>query len=1001
MSKEINSIEFLKRYKDLNKSQKEAVDSIEGPVMVVAGPGTGKTTILSLRIAQILLKTDVSPENILALTFTNSGVMAMRKKLLEYIGDVAYRVNIFTFHSFAEYIIKEFSFYFKELQFSRVISDIEKIEIVEEIIKNNSFKDIVSDYDIFASLSQIVRAVGEIKHEGLNLEEYKALIPVWEKELLSDENILYKRKTGKFNVGDIKTSEKEKIDKKINKAYEIAIVFEEYQKVLKEKGLYDFSDMILNVLKELDVNENLKLDLQEQYQYLLVDEHQDTNFGQNKLIQILTDAEHLEGRPNLFTVGDDKQSIYRFQGASLENFKYFDKVYNDVKKIALEENYRSTSCILDSAHSLILNSSEDAVYLNSNKKEDSKIKVYEFTNYKFEILHLADDILNKINSGVNPDEIAVIYRSNKNVKEIKQVFNYKKIPHTIISNEYLLEDINIENIINLLRVVHNPNDDCALSTSLFSNFLKFDPFDVVNLLEKFSVYKRNKNIRLIDVLNNNELLLSFNIKNSDDFSNFKANIKNLKSKSLNSDFEDFLKDFLDVSGYLKFMISSDDGQDQLLKLDKLFDEIKKQKQNKKNYSLENFIKFIDSYKKYKLDIETSDPEIISGVKLMTAHKSKGLEFEYVYVINAVRNSWEKKRGGNNISLPIQNVKGDENDERRLFYVAMTRAKLGLSLSFSKKDWQGKENEKTQFINELDENFIEKTNTEQFEKSNINSLDIFIKNTKESKGIFDKEYLTKIFLSKNLSITALNNYIDCPVKYLFKNLIQIPGTYNSHQIFGNLIHATLEEYFNDSVMNEKLLSKKEMLSKFENHINNSSINDDNFERYQKKGLNIISDYFDEYHEEWDLSLETEKRIKESLSLESGQQINITGILDKIIYLDSKIEGKISIVDYKTGKSYSEKDKSQKEALERQLVFYHLLLRNYNKGKYFIEKAVLDFVEKNKKGLYEQFTVDVDDSKISKLIESINILSEEVMSGEFLNKGCDKKDCEHCDLYKKIT
>ncbi|MEY2703391.1 MAG: hypothetical protein RLY43_2030, partial [Bacteroidota bacterium] len=674
MSKEVNSVEFLKKYSGLNKSQKEAVDAIDGPVMVIAGPGTGKTTILSLRIAQILLKTDTKPENILALTFTNSGVVAMRKKLLDYIGDLAYRVNIFTFHSFAEHVIKEFSFYFKELQFARVISDIEKIEIIEEIIKNHSFKDIVSDYDIFASISEIIRAVNEIKKDGLTPDEFRVLIPKWQEEMMSDDSLYYKRKTGNFNVGDVKESEKIKIDKKVNKAYEILTVFEEYQKVIKEKGFYDFSDMILNVLSELERNENLKLDLQEQYQYLLVDEHQDTNFGQNKLIQLLTDAEHLEGRPNLFTVGDDKQSIYRFQGASLENFKYLDTVYRDVKKIPLEENYRSSENILNSAHSLILNTSEDAVFLNSNSKEKSKVKLLEFSNYKFELLKLADDIAEKINSGVDPNEIAVIYRSNKNVKELKQVFNYKKIPHTILSSEYLLEDSNIENIVDFLKVISNPNDDYSLGKTLFTNFINLDPFDVVNLLEKFSFYNRNRRKNLIDILDDKKLLEEFNIKNIDSFTNLKKIIKELKIKSENQDFEDFIKDFINISGYLNFMLSANDSQDQLIKLDKLFDEVKKQKQNNKNYSLSNFIKFIDSYKKYKLDIETDNPEILSGVKLMTAHKSKGLEFEYVYIINATRSGWEKKRGGHGISLPLDSFKGDENDERRLFYVAMTRAK---------------------------------------------------------------------------------------------------------------------------------------------------------------------------------------------------------------------------------------------------------------------------------------------------------------------------------------
>ena len=171
-------------------------------------------------------------------------------------------------------------------------------------------------------------------------------------------------------------------------------------------------------------------------------------------------------------------------------------------------------------------------------------------------------------------------------------------------------------------------------------------------------------------------------------------------------------------------------------------------------------------------------------------------------------------------------------------------------------------------------------------------------------------------------------------------------------------------------------------------------------YKNKGVNILSDYYDTYNSEWNLQIETEKRIKETLILNNEQKITITGILDKIIYLDSPISGPIDIVDYKTGTTYSEKNKSQKESLERQLVFYHLLMKNFNDGKYKVENAILDFVQKNKKGDYEKFTIQVGENKIQDLMESINQMVQDILSGNFLNMGCDKIDCEHCDLFNKI-
>lgn len=306
----VTTEKFEEEYKKLNPAQKEAVKAIDGPVMVVAGPGTGKTRILTLRIANILIKTDTAPESILALTYTTSGVIAMREKLLEIIGDRAYRVNIFTFHAFCEHIIKEFPFYFEELEDGRVVTDLERVEIIKSIIKKNKFEHLVSFHDEFSFLNKIVDGVLTIKKEGLSPEDFVEKLPVWKKELLKDESIYYKKDFGKFKKGQIKPAEEEKINKKIERARELGEIFELYQKELKSHGLYDFSDMILYVLEELSKNKDLKADVQEKYQYLLVDEHQDTNEGQNNIIEFLTNALHLEGKPNIFTVGDEKQSIY-------------------------------------------------------------------------------------------------------------------------------------------------------------------------------------------------------------------------------------------------------------------------------------------------------------------------------------------------------------------------------------------------------------------------------------------------------------------------------------------------------------------------------------------------------------------------------------------------------------------------------------------------------------------------------------------------------------------
>ena len=979
----------------LNPAQKKAVDAIEGPVMVVAGPGTGKTQILTLRIANILKKTDVGPDNILALTFTNSGVFSMRERLLDIIGDDAYRVNIFTFHSFCENIIKNFPIYFPLFEQFTVIDDLEKVKILEEIINSGDYEELSTFHDPYWHINNIKKAINDIKFEGLSPEEFMEKIPEWEKYQMLDENVYYKVNRGDKKKGDVKVAEKAKIDKRVKKSYEIADIFSKYQVIIKERGLYDFSDMILLVLQELEVNENLKMDVQEQYQYLLVDEHQDTNDGQNRLIELLTDAPHLDGRPNLFTVGDEKQSIYRFQGASENTFKYFKEIYNDVEVINLEENYRSTSDILDSAHEVITATGDEHQKLNSNTDSTNKVLISPFSNYKFELLHLADDISNKIDEGVDPEEIAVIYRGNKDVIDVKSVFINKKIPYTILSKDNILDDININNLINIIKVINNPNDEEALAKVLLVNFLELDQYDVVNILNSHSRLNRNNNVHLFQVLSNEDFLKEAGVSDTKPFVELVKTIKELMVKSNSINFLDFFKEMLEDIGYLQYMLDANDSRDQLMKIDKIFDGVKNQYGKIKGYSLKDFIKFVDSYTKYRLDIDTGGPEVINGVQLITAHKSKGMEFEYVYIINAVRNAWEKKRGGMTISLPIDSPQGDESDERRLFYVAMTRAKKGLNISYSITNTEGRAQDKSQFVAEIGEDFAEYIDTDDYEEKNLDNLVQFIKPQKEEKTVWDPVFIKNLYLKKGLNVSALNNYISCPKKYFFRNLIQLPSGYSSSMMFGNLIHHTLDKFFNQSKTEEKILSLDSILEIFQNEIDNSSLYEKEYNQALKRGKELLLEYYNEYASDWSFNIKTEESIKRQFALDSGEEIRLSGNLDKIEYLDSEMEGKINIIDYKTGKAYSLKSKEEKEGLERQIIFYHLLLEGWKDDKFIINNAVLDFVEKNsEKGIYEKKLIVAADSDIAEIKELINTVSGEIMSGEFLEKGCGKKDCEYC-------
>lgn len=991
--------EFDEAYKTLNNEQKQAVDTIDGPVMVVAGPGTGKTKILTLRIANILDKTDTAPESILALTYTTAGVISMREKLLEIIGDRAYRVNIFTFHAFCEHLIKEFNFYFEQLEGARVIDDLERVELIENIIKENKFEHLISFHDEFSFLNKIVGGILAIKKEGLSPDEFINTLPVWRKELLANDEIFYKKDFGKYKKGEIKPAEEEKINKKIKKAEELGEIFSLYQKELKDKGLYDFSDMILYVREELSKNVDFKSDVQEKYQYILVDEHQDTNEGQNTLIELLSDAPHLEGRPNIFTVGDEKQSIYRFQGASANTFSRFQNLYKDVDSITLSNNYRSTENILGGAHSLIVKSKdlESSAHLKSNILENEKINVLEFSNYKFELLFLANEIKSKIENGVSPSEIAVLYRANKNVSDVKTILDAFQIPYTIFSKNKILDDVNIKNLINILRVVSNPNDDHYLGKAMFSNFLKFDAYDVVLIIDKFRSLRNEEKKHIFAIIEDEKILKEIGVKNIKDLLNFATIIKELKIESLNKSFPDFFKIYLEKIGYIKYMIGSIDSRTQLVKLDKFLDEIKRQNETKNDYNILDFVYFVDSFIKYNLDIKSTDPEIIEGVSLMTAHGSKGREFEHVYIINSTRKAWESRRGGgNSIALPIYQYDGDIEDERRLFYVAMTRAKKSLSISFARTDNDGKEHEESEFVKEIDSLFKEEKNMNSFEKKNIDKLSSFMNFEIKQESIFDPEYLKQLFFKRGLNVTALNNYFDCPLKYLYKNLIRIPDIYSVTLSFGSIIHESLESFFKLSSREGKILSKDFLLEEFAKSLSRGKMSEKDEEKSKTKGQSILSEYYDKYFSSWESRVKVEFGPKRNFKLNSQEVLELTGKIDKIEYLNDDFSGEVNLIDYKTGKPFSEKTKEEKLNYERQIIFYHLLLEEYDNGKIKINRSVLDFIEKNKKGEFEQYSFNVAKDHLDKLKEEINNVADDIISMKFLEKGCGKKECEWCQI-----
>ena len=992
--------DYLKKFQDgldfLNDQQREAVESIEGPVAVVAGPGTGKTQILTLRIANILkeMGADFAP-NILALTFTNAGVYAMKERLSDFVGtELAYQTSIYTFHSFAEAQIKENPEIFTKFTFARPITDIEKIQIIEEILSKGKWKYLQTFASDFHYTKKVISAIDDLKSEAISPEDLELSILSIEKRILKEEGekAFYKRKCAGGEKGDITKPIREKIQKQKKKQAELVKIYRAYQKKLSEKSLYDFSDTILSVVKEAEENENFRQILQEKYLYILVDEHQDTNPAQNKLIEIIGAAEVNENRPNIFTVGDQKQAIYRFQGASVEEFEKFRTQYADVKIITLTNNYRSSQNILDSAHSLITEEKQLVAEHPKVKSEKAKVTVSEHKDYKSELIWLAESIENEIKSGTDINEIAIFYKENKSLSEIKNILSKFSIPYKVKSKENILDSSEIKKLLLLLKSTENFTNDEVLAKTLFIDFLGFEAYDILKILEKLAHRKgpQIKNKSLYKIIKSEKILEDLEVSSVKKFLDFAKFLEEQKKLSVSLDFLEFFSQFIEKSGFLKYILKSQTNTTALARLEKIFDQAKEQSQTKKNYKLSDFLEYISILQKYEISMALGGNDLADGVNLMTAHGSKGLEFESIYITNVIDSKWGgSRKRARDFVLPITKTSGGTEDERRLFYVVLTRGKRKVNISYSKFNENGKEQKASRFLEEIGEEFLDYKKVDQ--KTLSEKAEIFFSEGEEKVlSIFDKEYIKKLFLKNTLSISAFNNYKQSPIKYFFRNLVRLPSAQTKPLIFGNVIHDTLDSYFKKMKAQKKVLPKEELLDEFKNSLEKFSIPEIYFSDIESHGMEVLENYWDRYNSEFVLDVETEKKMFAELILNSGEKLKLYGIIDKMEMMDG---GKIRVVDYKTGKTFPEKNKDQKADLERQLVFYKLLIDKYFDANR-VEEGVLDFVEASKKtGDYVKEKRFISSAQVAELEKEINEFAEDILSGEFLDRKYEKnKDNE---------
>jgi DNA helicase II / ATP-dependent DNA helicase PcrA len=1021
---------FREEYEKLNEQQRRAVDAIEGPVMVIAGPGTGKTQILASRIGKILLDTDAFPDNILCLTYTDAGVVAMRKRLVHFIGPDAYKVNISTFHAFCNDVIQENLSFFEKSALDPV-SELEKIQFFKELIdsfpKNHPLKRYRGD--VYFEIKNLDYLFSTMKKEGWTPLFINERIDAYLNDLPTREEFIYKKRYRDFKPGDLK---KDKLDDERDRMEKLRAAvneFDRFQALMRKKNRYDFDDMINWVIKAFEDNKQLLSNYQEKYQYILVDEYQDTSGTQNRLVEML--ISYWE-KPNVFVVGDDDQSIYRFQGANVENMLQFaDNYKNDLMTVVLTSNYRSTQPILDISKTLINRNTERLVNqiqglskdlrssraLISNLTHPPVIKEYE--TQRQEMIGIAREVQQLVSQGTAPGRIGIIYKENKYGEELTQYFKLLGIPVYSKRHLNILELPLARKMILLLRYLAAEHDISYGGDEMLFEILHFDWFSIPSIeIAKLSIENADRK-SAAHASSLRQLLQEKSSAPQKDL--FSPNIhpglsgasmvmEKLIASVPNLTLQQLFEHMIREAGVLHHIMGEPDKHWQLQVLTAFFDFIKDETQRDKFLDLKKLVELIDTMEKEEISlpmVQVSGSD--KGVNLMTAHGSKGLEFEYVFLAGCNASFWEKKRKpGGGYKLPdtlfsVRPPSSDDEELRRLFYVAVTRAEQNLAISFSKFRNDAREMEPSMFIAEiLDQHElpVEKIFIDEEILSSFSILHFDKDKAPEIEKI-EEDLVTRLLEKFVMNVTALNNYLKCPLEFYYKNLVRIPSPKNEATEFGSAVHFALERLFRKMQESggERFPGKEEFIADFAwyMHRNRQSFTATQFKRRMEIGPDILGNYYDKYINTFNKIVAIERNIRNVVV----DGVPIKGKLDKLEF-DGKV---VNVVDYKTGDPDKGKAKLQPPSEKepnggdywRQAVFYKLLVDNYGQKDWKVLSTEFDFVEPDRKKIYRREKVMISPADITTVTQQITSTWEKIQNREFY-VGCGKDDCHWCKFVK---
>ena len=1025
---------FQNGYKELNDRQKEAVSSIEGPVIVVAGPGTGKTQILALRVGNILRSTDAAPENVLCLTYTEAGTIAMRRRLLQFIGPDAYRVPIYTFHAFCNSVIQENPAYFNSYRELRQADDLEVRMLLKSMLDELPIDHPLRRLSggIYYDVRNLESLFADMKKEDWNGQQIGEWCDKAIEDNKSNPKYIYKRKTKDKMPGDLKNEYFQEVER-LEKTKAAAGMFARFNELMTQRGWYDYNDMILWVLRAFQKDRELLADYQERYQYFLVDEYQDTNGSQNELVDLLADFWE---RPNIFVVGDDDQAIYRFQGANIGNIRHFIEKYAP-RRIVLTDNYRSSQRILDAAAALIEHNEERLTRVDTEIVKDLRAKnpevaalpdrprIIEYQGAHEEAVGTLGLIEAYHRKGIPMNQIAVIYRKHTQVEELVRVMEQRGIALNLKKKVDILQLPLIHQLCQLIEYLAEEYDEPFSGERRLFEIMHYPYFGIPSLdIARLSIWRKSEmrrirekenryeEIHLRELISDEEVLRRAGIKDSSPFLRFHENIDRWIREQHEYTIQVLFEKILQYGNIYQHIFRQPDKFWLLQVVKTFFDFIKDQTAKRPELSLRDLLSLLDNMKSEKIALPFQRViQSAEGVNFMTVHASKGLEFAVVIMLGCTQKMWDKKPSDRSFRYTEEMAgpggNDDTEDNRRLFFVGMTRAERELVLSYHLNTADDKQTDMCRFVAEVTEApeaAVREVATSR-EEQVVSYLEDLLSRSEPNWQLIDGELVDAMLDSTPLSVTALNKYMNCKLSFYFEQVLRVPTARNVHMGFGSAMHGTLQSIFDraDRKVFPDLEQAWQILDKKMSHYR-SHFTDREFEDRRELGRVILRHYYASYRQEWDLPLRSfpEKKITNV----HHRGIPITGVLDRL----DEYKSHYVVIDYKTGKSDSpdtrdrlnppnEKNEGKGGDYWRQIVFYQLLLDASAELPKHMDSGIMDFLQPNKKEemVRQRYVVSPEDRELvsDQLVDTY----ERIRRHEFM-PGCGEDHCHWCNFVKNL-